>query len=242
MGHPRFDRLLSRILSDYGMVLVLLLLGSLLQLRHLGRAASHRSRCRRAVDGPDHRGIFPGGRRPGSGPGTPGGCGLRRLPAAPTGQRRTEGAGNHQGPALRRPRPPAGTVPVGRGPGRDRLHRRDRPLGRLRPTGGEVPRSGRSQSADAAELPLAQLPQARQLAERGQPDRGHRHSGGGDDHGHHHGGHRPIGGQPDRLLSGDVHLADPRGGLGRKPPPPWTWCSAAWGPYLSAACWGPSRA
>ena len=23
---------------------------------------------------------------------------------------------------------------------------------------------------------------------------------------------------------------------------PWTWCSAAWGPYLSAACWGPSRA
>ena len=85
MGHPRFDRLLSRILSDYGMVLVLLLLGACFsyvtwdEQHPTGVDAAEQLTARIT------REFSAGGRRPGGGPGTPGGRRFRRLPEAPTG-------------------------------------------------------------------------------------------------------------------------------------------------------------
>ena len=215
MGHPRFDRLLSRILSDYGMVLVLLLLGACFsyvtwdEQHPTGVDAAEQLTARITREFSPGAAVLVVARE-------------HREDAAfaDSLQRQLDSAGLKV----------LGTIKGQPSDARDRLlalSRSGAGLDAIACTdvtgrwavfdrlGEKFPGLAGVQSADAAELPLAQLPQARQLAERGQPDRGHRHSGGGDDHGHHHGGHRPIGGQPDRLLGGDVHLADPRGGLGR---------------------------
>ena len=193
---PRFHRLLSRLLSDYGMVLVLLLLGACFsyvtwdeqhptgveaaeQLEdRITREFSPGSAVLVVAREHDEDAIF-----------------------ADSLRQRLKGAGMKVlGTVKGQPSDARGRLQAlsRSGAGLDAIACTDvtGPLGRLRPAGGQVSRTGRSQGPDAAELPLAQLSQARQPAERGQPDRGHRHSGGGDDHGHHHGGHRPFGRQP----------------------------------------------
>ena len=141
MGHPRFHRLLSRLLSDYGMVLVLVLLGACFS--YVTWDEQHPTGVEAAEQLTDRitRGIFHGAPPCWWWPGSTGedalfADSLQRLPdRAPD----MKVPGTVKGQPLRRPGTPGSAVPGGRGPGRHRLHRRYRPLGRLRPAGDKFP-------------------------------------------------------------------------------------------------------
>ena len=197
----------SRLLSNYGMLAVLLVLAAMFSVLTVDRqapsgAASGRQLAARLAETlqPDDGVLIVV--RPSDEERQFAEALARRARSGrlPRGRRRRGRPGRRTPGAGPRRRDPAAA-------GRDCVQPDHRRLVRVRGSRPAVPRAGRRPARSAREHAVAQLPQARQPAQRGQPDRRDCDSGDWHDDGHHHRRDRPFGGQPDRPVGRRDHRA-----------------------------------